>query len=231
MIDFNSIFPHEIIQLGGIIILVWVIIGLVFNLIRWRPVLNSYLAGSNKKQNIGLIFRNFSLILIQDILLQNNLWRCNILKWFSHFIVFWGFIGLGFSTTLNYLMNPLAQSLPFSHPVRIIGNASGLLFMVGLILIMYEKMNMRDTRKKISFGFILFIGLLFTAGFSGFLTEIFSELNLVLFTTIVYWIHLISVGLLLILFPFSKFIHSIGRSLILLLESLGNETDTFNNKD
>lgn len=224
MIDFNTILPHELIQLGGIIILVWMVIGLSFNLIRWKPVIGSYLAGTNKSQNISLFMKKFTLVIIRDILLQNNLWKCNLFKWFSHFMVFWGFIGLGISTTLNYLMNPLAQPLSFSHPVRVIGNFFGIFFMIGLTLILYDKIISRDPRKQMHLGFFLFIGILFTAGLSGFLTEIFSELNIILFTSIVYWIHIISVGIMLILFPFSKFIHSIGRSIILILESIANES-------
>jgi len=231
MIDFNTILPHEIIQIGGIILLVWIIGGLIFNLIRWRPVLNSYFTGTNKTKNITLFFRNFSLIILRDILLQNNLWRCNVLKWFSHFLVFWGFLILGMSTTLNYLMNPLALPLPLTHLVRILGNTGGIMFMIGLIVMLSDRLLVRGVRQNTSFGDAFFIALLFTASFSGFLTEIFSEINSVQLTFAVYWTHLVTVVALFLLIPYSKFIHFLGRSLILLLENLGDEARAFDNGD
>jgi hypothetical protein len=219
MINFSSILPHELIQLGGIILLFWVIAGLIFNLLRWRPVISSLRSGNNNALDFHSLSRIFKVI-ISEVLLQSKLWRCSTMKWFSHFTVFGGFIGLSISTTLNYLMNPEAQSLPFSHPVRIIGNISGIFLILGLTLIFREKLITQSSEQKYSFSTLWFIGLLYISGVSGFFTEIFSEINSPLWTSFSYWIHLISVATLILFAPFSKFLHSFGRSIILILENL-----------
>ena len=224
-LDFNSFLPHELISIGGVALLLWVIGGVIFNLYRWRDVVGSYSNGTSKASRSSSFIGALSKTISQDVLIQRDILNCNLQRWFSHFSTFWGFILLGVSTTLNYLMNPKALPLAIAHPVRIIGNIGGLLFIAGLTVMIYRRLASESVRRNSTFGDNFFIALLYVVGASGFLTEIFSDLGLFSITSAVYWVHMLSIVALIATAPFTKFIHALGRPLLHLLDNY-DETRT-----
>jgi len=72
-------------------------------------------------------------------------------------------------------------------------------------------------RKNTTRGDSIFLLMLFLTGVSGFATEIFSDLNIFFPDAFSYWFHILLVAGLLASAPFSKFVHSIGRPILLLL--------------
>lgn len=219
MIDFNTVLDHRIVRDVGLILLVWVIGGVVFNLIRWWPIIWPSLTRDKRENGGRSLLRAVGKTAVWNVLFQLNLRGCSLRKWVSHLAVFWGFVILGLSTTLNYLANPTAVPLQMDHPVRILGNTGGLLFMFGLTLMIWERVASPGVRSSTSAGEALFIVLLYAAGLSGFLTEVSSETGLIAITAVLYWAHLATVAALFILAPFSKFIHAFGRFLINLFEN------------
>lgn len=155
----------------------------------------------------------------RDVFLQLDILGCNLRKWVSHLTVFWGFVILGLSTMLNFSVNPTALPLPLSHAVRVLGNVGGVVFMVGLVLMAYERVVTPGSMSNTSFGDAFFIMLLFSAGFTGFMTELASESNMTSTTAVVYWVHLALVASLFIVAPFSKFVHALGRVLLRFFEN------------
>ncbi len=127
-LDFNTILPHELITAGGVILLLWVIGSMTFNLYRWRDVIRNSGSKSTRGSDSGSFANAFISMIKQDVLIQKNLLSCDVRRWFSHFSTFWGFILLSVSTTLNYVVNPTALPLLITHPVRVIGNIGGILF-------------------------------------------------------------------------------------------------------
>lgn len=223
MIDFNSVLDSTVIHDLGLALLVWVIGGVLFNLVRWRSIIRTGVmqAGGESGGSGGFVapLRILGETLGRDVLLQLDMRGCSTWKWVSHLAVFWGFVTLGLSTTLDYVVNPAAQPLPVDHPVRILGNMGGVVFMAGLVLMIHERVVTPGSRTNTSFGTVFFITLLFAAGFTGFTTELASEFNMVLVTAVSYWTHLAVVAGMFIVAPFSKFVHVLGRALLRLFEN------------
>lgn len=226
MIDFNTFLHYTAIHDAGLVLLIWVICGVLFNLIRWRSIIKVGVMQANRRSGLVFPLRALGRTLGQDVLLQLNLRGCNTRKWISHLTVFWGFTILGLSTTLNYLVNPTALPLPLSHPVRILGNTGGLLFMVGLTMMIYERAAGPGSRRNTSIGDAFFIALLYAAGLSGFMAEAASEISSTSMTFVTYWVHLVTIAVLFIVAPFSKFVHSLGRALLLFFENIEKSTSS-----
>lgn len=216
-LDFNSFLPHELISIGGTILFLWVAGGVVFNLIRWRDVLGSYTIVRSRSPTIRSALRALGRTVARDILFQRDIFECNFTRWFSHISVFWGFILLAVSTTLDAMLNPGALPLAPSHPVRIIGNMGGILFVAGLMIMVYRR-AFSGVRRSSTFADIFFLSMLSAVGLTGFLTEIFSDRGSFPVTFVVYWLHISLVTALFALAPFTKFVHAIGRPILSFLE-------------
>jgi nitrate reductase gamma subunit len=125
---------------------------------------------------------------------------------------------LSASTTLNYLTNASGAPMSLTNPVRILGNLGGIMLIAGLALVVYRISVDTDKREVTSAPDYLFIGLLLLAGFSGFLSEYVSEIDAVAWMYGVYVAHLLLSAALLLLAPFTRFVHALGRPIIRLSE-------------
>jgi len=131
--------------------------------------------------------------------------------------MFWGFLGLAITTTLDEILNPTAGPLPLLSPVRILGNVSGVFFVAGVSYSLGRRLLVQSVRENSTKGDAVFLSLLILTGVTGFVTEIFSQFNLVAPDSFSYWFHLILVTALLATAPFTKFVHAIGRPILLLV--------------
>jgi nitrate reductase gamma subunit len=213
-INFNNFLPHQYVDDVGFLIAIVVAIGLGVILIRWRTSISIRSSAhlSNSKSSDDPLWRRF----VRDVLFQKPISDCSTLKWFAHFAMFWGFVGLALTTTLDEILNPRALPLSIQSPVRLLGNATGLLFVAGVCLSLGFRLSKPGSRRNLAFGDTLFLSLLLIAGLSGFATEILAQVNLFLSDQVSYWIHIGFVATLLISAPFTKFVHAIGRPLIVL---------------
>jgi len=110
-----------------------------------------------------------------------------------------------------------------THPVRVFGNVGGGLLVLGLSYIIlrrtFDPMVRRDTKRSN----VLFLGALYLATWSGFLTELLAYTGYYGAVFLAYISHLGFVLALLALSPFIKFIHAIGRPLLVIMEKHRNE--------
>ncbi len=224
-VDFNSLLPHELILIGGTVIFLWVAVAVVFDLIRWRDVIGSYGAGS-ETSTAKAILGSLGRTITEDVLVQRKIRDCNLARWFSHLAVFWGFIMLAASTTLDAMLNSQALPLPITSPVRLVGNLGGVLFMSGLAIMVYRRAFSQGVRRSSTLADVFFLAVLCTAGITGFLTEILSDGGSFSALAAVYWTHLMTVAALFVLAPFTKFVHALGRPLLAFLERYAVGTGT-----
>ena len=147
-------------------------------------------------------------------------------KWFMHASMLWGFLGLFAATALDYLLELLSVKatgtpVPLWYPVRVVGTVSGLFLLYGTSLSLLRRFRKDDTSyEKSSLSDWIFLTLMWLAGVTGFLLEIAVYLPAAAWS---YWMllaHLIVVGELLLLAPFTKFAHAIYRSIALYLWAL-----------
>jgi nitrate reductase gamma subunit len=121
------------------------------------------------------------------------------------------------TTNLVWLLNPQGYSLPLGHPIKMIGNISGIVLLIGLTVALGRKIILKEVRARISSYDILFDLLLYLAVISGFFAEYVSRADLPLYTAIIYYLHLGSIGLLIITGTFTKFLHAIKIPILILI--------------
>jgi len=219
LINFNTFLSKGYVDIGGIIILIGVIFGIAYGLLRWRkalaetlPHITSYSLSAASKAKI--LVNNLGI----DVFYQKPIADCSRTRWIAHLALFWGFLGLAVTTTLDEIVNPAAAPLILTSPVRILGNISGVLFVAGVSISLARRLFVPSVRENSTRGDFVFLLLLFLTGISGFTTEIFSDLNVVFPDSFSYWFHIILVTALLASAPFSKFVHAIGRPILLLVK-------------
>ena len=133
----------------------------------------------------------------------------DVQQWAAHLLIMWGFIGLFATTSLDALVNRAADPLPLLHPVRLLGNTTGILFQAGLTLAMARRALLDRVRSTASDW--LFLGSLWGTGATGFLVQWFASLGDLADTRWSYAVHLAFVAGILLFAPWSKFLHAVWR--------------------
>jgi len=145
-------------------------------------------------------------------------------RWFIHWSIMWGFIGLAAATGLDYIWMIMGSKIPGQPdplwwPNRLIGNISGLLLVYGTALAIFSRITKPDKYSSHSLlSDWIFLWLLFLAGLTGFIVEF--TIYLPTGTTWVYIIFLIHVVIgmeIVFLLPFTKFAHAMYRPLALFI--------------
>lgn len=153
-------------------------------------------------------------------------------RWFIHWAIMWGFIGLLVATTLDYLLIIVSDKIPGQpdplwYPPRLLGTVAGLFLTYGTGLALVLRIKKPDkywSHSLLSDWF--FLWLLFLAGLTGFLVEL--AVYLPTGTTWGYVIFLIHVVLgmeVVVLLPFTKFAHAIYRPLALLIYEMAQPAE------
>ena len=134
-------------------------------------------------------------------------------RWFSHLMVFWGFLGLLASTMLRYLVVPTnGNVVPLTEPVRLLGTVSGILLAYGTLAFIVMRLKKSEvSTKHTQFTDWIFLGLMFLAGLTGFALEAFDYAAIPVLTNAALEVHLVVVFELLIMAPFTKFAHALYR--------------------
>ncbi len=172
LIDFNSFLQKSLVDDGGIVIAVVVAIGVLADILRWRKTLSASLPSAGRSGVSGASkARALAQSLVVDVLYQKPIADCSRMRWFAHLAMFWGFVGLTITTTLDAIVNPTAAPLQLVSPVRLIGNVSGIFFMVGLGYSLGRRVIVPSVRRGSSAGDVIFLAVLFLTGLTGFLTE------------------------------------------------------------
>jgi len=152
-------------------------------------------------------------------------------RWFIHWSIMWGFIGLLVATGLDYLWMIFADKIPGQPdplwwPNRMIGNISGLLLIYGTAMAIISRIKKSDKYSSHSLlSDWLFIWLLFLTGLTGFIIEI--AIYLPTGTTwgyVLFLIHVVLAMEIVFLLPFTKFAHAMYRPLALLIYNI-NQND------
>lgn len=227
--------PSEVIHnvgiISGIVIILTMIIGMVTMFSQVRKSLN-YPKGTRFNWGSALWKSMIGEVLAQKRYRQDCVsshpekpWYSQ--KWFIHASILWGFLGLFAATALNYLLELLSIKMtgtwvPIYYPIRLLGTISGVLLLYGTTYAIIRRLRKDGTAySQSTTSDWVFLALMWLSGVTGFLLEIAVYLPQAYSWS--YWMllaHLIVVGELLILIPFTKFAHAMYRSIALLLSVL-----------
>lgn len=221
-VSFPGFVPVHMIDIGATIILVIVILGVIRQLIRWHTASIpraqiSAITALRASTLFGTIMKSIG----SDSIAIRPLFMKSGFRWWNHFIIMWGFIGLILTTTLAYIFNPSGATEPFDWPVRILGNSSGALLVLGCFIYFVRLLRYPEERNRFTIrADLIFFGTLFLATVTGFVTEFYGYGSDPFVADVIYGIHLSLVMLLLASAPFTRFLHAIMTPYIAIFERL-----------
>ncbi len=132
-------------------------------------------------------------------------------QWVAHLFTLWGFAGLFATTSLDALVNSSAAPLPLLHPVRLLGNFTGILLMAGLTLSIARRALLAQVRATSHFADWTLLVSLWATGATGFLVQWFADAADARATAWTYVTHLVFVMFLLASAPWTKLVHAAWR--------------------
>jgi quinone-modifying oxidoreductase subunit QmoC len=149
----------------------------------------------------------------------------------SHLFTFYGFAGLAVTTTwaIIYLygyelLGIKAFSIfhfgespyPLTDPMKILGNFSGAALLIGITLVIINRLKNAGKAGIGSYYDWLFIGIIITIVTTGLLSEILRLLNIPAIAYPIYFLHLMVIFFLFAYAPFSKMAHMVYRTTALV---------------
>lgn len=174
---------------------------------------------------------------ISEILSHTRFEKCNLTKMrkVSHFLVFYSFIGLAITTAwaVIYLYGPGIMKLfglkpfswmlgpspyPLTDPLKWVANASALGLLIGISLVIRNRLKNKEKAGYGSYYDWLFIYIVFAIMATGILSELIRLANIAVLAYIVYFLHLIVVFFLFAYAPFSKMAHMVYRATAMVFE-------------
>jgi nitrate reductase gamma subunit/ferredoxin len=148
-------------------------------------------------------------------------------RWFMHWAIMWGFLGLLAATAVDYALLLLADKVPGQpealwHPTRLLGTLTGVLVVFGTVralVLRIKKPDKYSSHSLLSDWFFLWLLLLVTV--TGFLVEVGLYLPRgAVWAYVLFLVHVVVGMEIVLLFPFTKFAHAIYRPVALLLQEL-----------
>ncbi|MCL5067854.1 MAG: hypothetical protein M1368_05825 [Thaumarchaeota archaeon] len=222
-VSFPNFVPVHIIEIGALIVLICVILGVIFRIMSWHNT--SIPKNLVKRIREVVTFPSIVTILTtsfkEDAVIVKPLFVKSKSRWLTHATIMWGFVGLALTTTLAYIFNPRGEPMPFTWPVRILGNVSGVMMIIGCTIFAYRLTTNPSERNPLTFrADIIFFSALFLTVITGFATEFTGYGHYQPTAYIVYAVHLVLVTLLLGSAPFTRFLHALLTPYFAMLERL-----------
>jgi quinone-modifying oxidoreductase subunit QmoC len=140
-----------------------------------------------------------------------------------HLAIMWGFMGLFAATALDFLFKVPGSSVPLWYPARLLGTGSGLVLLYGTTVAMVRRLTRRGGSPFVHslLSDWLLLGLLWSVALTGFLLEIAVYLpEGFTWGYATFLVHVVLAMELLILLPFTKFMHMFYRPLALWILNL-----------
>jgi len=153
---------------------------------------------------------------VGDILAHERFKKCDLTKQrtVSHMFVLFSFIGLAVTTTLAivYLYGFHYDSpYPLWDPLKILGNASAIALIIGVLLVIINRIKNAGKAGIGSYYDWLFIGVVTAIVTTGVLSELTRLADMAGLAYPIYFAHLVSVFFLFAYAPFSKMAHMVYR--------------------
>ncbi len=154
---------------------------------------------------------------IVEILSHKRFKECNVTKdrKISHLLVFYSFIGLAITTSIAvfYLYFLKWESpYPQTNIIKIIGNISGIALLIGISMIVSNRIKNKDKAGMGSYFDWLFIVIVYGVGATGMFAQIFRLLDIAIIAYPMYFAHLVFIFALFAYAPFSKMAHMVYRT-------------------
>ncbi|MBI5183172.1 MAG: quinone-interacting membrane-bound oxidoreductase complex subunit QmoC [Nitrospinae bacterium] len=157
---------------------------------------------------------------VTQVLGHNKFKDCGVNKdrYRAHLLVFYGFVGLFITTNIILVLVDflhIETPLPFIHPAKILGNVSGIAVLVGITLVLLNRLKNKDITIATSYDWV-FIWMIYALVISGILTEVTRLAGIPFLAYPIYLIHLVVVFYIIGYLPYSKLAHLLYRSVAMV---------------
>ena len=224
-VRFAEFIPVFYIELGGLLLLLFILAALAYKLRKWYvSSIPPKLVRDIRLLGLGMIIRMFFHLVFVEGFGVYTLYKKYRSRWWTHFAMYYGFFGLMATTTLAYIFNPQALPVSFTNPIRMLGNLSGLMVIVGGAVTFWKYIRDPKTIGTVP-NDLVFLVLLYITTITGFMTEAGDYLGHEIAAYGIYAIHLVSVIALLALAPFTRFIHAILTPALILFDRYQQELE------
>jgi len=240
---FPSFISVSLIDLLASLTLAVILVVLGIKFIRLNPSTTKLLKVARMNLGVRGLVRVFLSELVNRVFLQRDLISRERLRRFAHLCMFWGFVGLGITTTLDYFFNEPGNYIPLFggtlSAIRWLGNISGMVMILGASIVLGRMIGVPKFRERLCFFDVWFAALLFLVGVTGFVTEFLGDVAYVSnpssppavpytisagaspLIAIPYGTHIALIGLLFLSAPVSAFIHALRVPSLRYLDSVG----------
>jgi len=120
--------------------------------------------------------------------------------------------GLAVGALLFYDMNPI----PFFHPIKILGNLSGIALVVGCIVVAVHRIKTKPEKGSNTYNDWILILFVFLVAATGLLTQTLRLLDTPFLAYNTYFVHMVFIFFLLWYAPYSKLAHMFYRTLAMV---------------
>ena len=221
-VNMYTFIPMDAVDRTGLLMGVFVGLSALANLV----IMNRYVSQhTNEFSNPKVIkslpskFEALFKMIVNEVALQKRFHDCSDSnRYWAHLLLVWGFLGLLAATTLDYMIDAYSLQLSYYVP-RGLGIVAGLALTYGSVYFIYKRFKGKEEYASYShFSDWTFLLLLLLVGVTGFLLDLFMFADFPLAAYVTYAVHLIAVFNLLIIAPFTKFVHALYRPLALLMQ-------------
>ena len=140
-------------------------------------------------------------------------------RYWGHLLLFYGFVGALLTTTLvavSEIFFNYPLPIPLDSPIKILGNVSGLLMLIGGIIILLRRLVNQNDKSINTYNDWILVVFILGVVISGLLTESFRLLEFPVLAYSAYFIHLVFILYLFWYAPYSKMAHMFYRTLALV---------------
>ncbi len=211
IVNYSKFFPHLYLNISFSILLFLMIIGMIKSIKVFRNDLKKNTAFKKHKNSLFKCFTSS----IKEILTHEKFNKCRYHKYryYTHLMVFWGFIIL-LIVTIFAIIAVVFLEYPLSlwNPVKIASNFAAVLLFSGLTVMIYNRIVNKDIAGNSNYTDWVFLISIYLLVISGVFVEIARFQNWMI-AYYLYTLHLILVWFVIIYTPYTKFGHFIYRTI------------------
>lgn len=215
-IIFARFFPHGILEIffigGNVLIFLFAGIGLY----RYWVYLTSHSPIETKKNFLSIFIGTVIGILSHR---KFNSCSTNSTRYWGHLLIFYGFLGAMATAGLALMADlffGLEAPIPLFHPIKILGNVSGIMMLIGSSMVIIRRLKVKPLVGSNTYSDWLLVLFVFGVALTGLLTEVMRLTATPFIAYNTYYLHLVLIFFLLWYAPYSKLAHMFYRTLALV---------------
>ena len=215
-IIFARFFPHGILEVffigGNLLIFIFAATGLYryWNYLTAHSYLNT-----NKKFLITLVTTVIGIFSHKKF----NVCSTDSSRYWGHLLIFYGFLGAMATAGLALIADlffGMPAPIPLFHPIKILGNVSGIMMLAGSSMVIIRRLKTADRLGTNTYSDWILVLFIFGVALTGLLTETLRLTSTPFIAYNTYYVHLVLIFFLLWYAPYSKLAHMFYRTLALV---------------